>query len=196
MFGVRFIIAILVFVTIQASAESTDDPHKTIAFNIPRQSADKALIKFAEQADVTLVFPFEETSGITTNLLHGEYTVIDGMALLLADTSLATTINDGQLNVISTKGPQWGSFLGRIIAALTSGLIDGGRSPRRGSESRIAQSEIEEIVVTAQRREQNVQDVGIVVISFSNQDIRDIGMQRPEDLAGQTPSLDVKHLAP
>ena len=87
--------AILVFVTIHASAESIDAPHKTITFNIPRQSADKALIRFAEQADVTLVFPFEETFGITTNLLRGEYTVTDGMALLLADTSLATTINEG-----------------------------------------------------------------------------------------------------
>lgn len=196
MLWLKFIMAILVFVTIQASAESIDDPYKTITFNIPRQSADKALIRFAEQADVTLVFPFEETSGIRTNLLRGEYTVIDGMALLLADTSLATTIDDGQLNVISIKRQQGafrGSFLGRIIAALTSGLIDRGRIPGRGSESRNGQSEIEEIVVTAQRREQNVQDVGIVVNSFSNQGIRDIGMQRPEDLAGQTPGLDVKN---
>lgn len=196
MFWLRVIVVFVGFVTIQALAESIDDQHKIVAFDIPQQSADKALIKFAEQADVTLVFPFEETSGIITNLLHGEYTVLDGLALLLADTSLATTVNDGQLNVISTKRPRGGfkgSFLGRIIAALTTGLVDGGTSPGRGSGKISAQNTLEEIVVTAQRREQNVQDVGIAVSSFSNQDIKDIGMQRPEDLAGQTPSLDVKN---
>ena len=56
-----------------------------------------------------------------------------------------------------------------------------------------AQSIIEEVVVTAQKREQNMQDVGIAVSSFSSTDMHELGMLRPEDLAGQTPGLDIKN---
>ena len=96
---------------IQSSAEPASEQNRVIEFNIPRQSAVKALVEFAEQAEVTLVFPFEETSGITTNLLQGEYTMVVALGLLLADTSLASTINDGQVNVTLTeKG--WEGFRG------------------------------------------------------------------------------------
>ena len=52
---------------------------------------------------------------------------------------------------------------------------------------------IEEVIVTAQKREQNMQDVGIAVSSFSNADMHELGFLRPEDLAGQTPGLDIKN---
>ena len=52
---------------------------------------------------------------------------------------------------------------------------------------------IEEILVIAQKREQSVQDVGVAVTAFSDEDIRELGMLRPEDLAAQTPGLDTKN---
>lgn len=51
---------------------------------------------------------------------------------------------------------------------------------------------IEEIVVTAQKRAQNMQDIGIAVTAFSGDDIRDLGLGNPKDLAAQTPGMDIK----
>ncbi len=48
---------------------------------------------------------------------------------------------------------------------------------------------LEEIVVTAQKREQNPQDVGLSITAFSAADIRDLGITNAQDLTKQTPGL-------
>jgi len=48
---------------------------------------------------------------------------------------------------------------------------------------------LEEVMVTSQKREQNLQDVGISVSAFSNAMLRDLGMQNTTDLEAQTPNL-------
>jgi len=48
---------------------------------------------------------------------------------------------------------------------------------------------LEEIIVTAQKREQNIQDVGMTITAFTGDDIRDFGFTNAQDLAKQTPAL-------
>ena len=55
-----------------------------------------------------------------------------------------------------------------------------------------ASNVIEEVVVTAQKREQSAQDVGVAVTAFAEDEIRELGMLQPEDLAAHTPGLDTK----
>ena len=50
---------------------------------------------------------------------------------------------------------------------------------------------LDEITVTAQRREQSLQDIGVAVTAFSTDDITDMGFTQARDLAGQTPSLSI-----
>jgi len=52
---------------------------------------------------------------------------------------------------------------------------------------------IEEVIVTAQKREQNMQDVGIVVTTFTSYQLRDFKLYEPKDIASQTPGLDIKN---
>ena len=51
--------------------------------------------------------------------------------------------------------------------------------------------EMEEIVITAQKREQNLQDVGIAVTAFSGDQIKQLGFTDAVDLVAQTPGLNV-----
>ena len=53
----------------------------------------------------------------------------------------------------------------------------------------VAQEGIEEIIVTAQRREQNAQDVGIAISAFSGEQLRQLGIVESTALAQQTPGL-------
>jgi iron complex outermembrane receptor protein len=53
----------------------------------------------------------------------------------------------------------------------------------------VAQEGIEEIIVTAQRREQNAQDVGIAISAFSGEQLRQLGVLEATALAQQTPGL-------
>lgn len=48
---------------------------------------------------------------------------------------------------------------------------------------------LEEIVVTAQKREQNVQDVGIAITAFGGDQIESMGWHNAEDVGAQTPGL-------
>ena len=52
-------------------------------------------------------------------------------------------------------------------------------------------AQIEEIIVTAQKREQNVQDVSISITAFTGDTLQDLGVAQPRDLAQFTPGLTV-----
>ena len=67
-----------------------------------------------------------------------------------------------------------------IIAALAVGTL--------AADFAAAQA-IDEIVITAQRREQNLQDVGIAVTAFSAEDVRAQGFTNTVDIAAMTPNL-------
>ena len=48
---------------------------------------------------------------------------------------------------------------------------------------------LSEIIVTAQRREQNLQDVGTSVTAFDTGALRQLGLKDVTDIAGQVPGL-------
>jgi iron complex outermembrane receptor protein len=52
-----------------------------------------------------------------------------------------------------------------------------------------AQTLVEEILVTAQKREQSMQDVGIAVTAFSGEQIRQLGFQNSIDIVAHTPGM-------
>lgn len=52
---------------------------------------------------------------------------------------------------------------------------------------------IEEVMVTAQKRTQSVQDIGIAVTAFTSQQMDELRLTQPVDLAAQTPGLDIKN---
>jgi len=54
----------------------------------------------------------------------------------------------------------------------------------------------EEIVVTAQKREQALQDVGISITAFSGEQMRELGYTNTIDIAAQTPSLLIQQQHP
>jgi len=58
-------------------------------------------------------------------------------------------------------------------------------------QSAIAQGVLEEIIVTAQKREQNIQDVGIAITAFTGDQMRDLGVQDSFDIARYAPGVHI-----
>ena len=54
---------------------------------------------------------------------------------------------------------------------------------------------LEEIVVTAQKREQSIQDIGISVTAFTKENIRDLGFSSTIDVAALTPGMQINTTA-
>ncbi|GGZ99600.1 hypothetical protein GCM10008090_05280 [Arenicella chitinivorans] len=64
------------------------DVQQQFYFNIPRLSADKALTRFARQADLTLLFPYQLVKKYQTRALYGRYTIRDGLEIMLSGTDI------------------------------------------------------------------------------------------------------------
>ena len=54
---------------------------------------------------------------------------------------------------------------------------------------------LDEVIVTAQKREQNIQDVSISMTAFNNARLRALGVRQPRDIADFTPNLNIKNVS-
>jgi iron complex outermembrane recepter protein len=72
--------------------------------------------------------------------------------------------------------------LSLVIGSLVGAVSSNGWAQGAGSL-------LEEVIVTAQKREQNLQDVGVSVSAFSGELVRNLGWNSTEDIAVQTPGL-------
>ncbi len=96
----QFLTLLLVYCLSSTGAWAEQKTEK-VTFNIPRQRADLSLISFAEQADITLLFPLDKMSGKETNPVSGQYPIMSALQLLLKDTGLKTEISEsGQLSIL------------------------------------------------------------------------------------------------
>ncbi|MCY3772076.1 MAG: hypothetical protein OXG98_08655, partial [Gemmatimonadetes bacterium] len=70
---------VLLFVVLPLPATADEvSVDKLIQFNVPEQRVDLALTQFAEQANITLLFPTDEMGEPTSNELVGKYSVSEG----------------------------------------------------------------------------------------------------------------------
>lgn len=79
-------------------------------------------------------------------------------------------------------------FLGASMACVLAALTPGGDAAAQGRT-------LDEVVVTAQKRAENVQDVPIVVTAISRQLLQDTGVRDIKDLTFLTPGLTVTSTA-
>jgi len=148
---------------------------ETLSFDIPRQRADLSLTEFAEQANITLIFPFNDAMEITANPLAGKYSIEDAVRVLLADTRLKVNIgDDGQLTIFTDQS------LGEIDSMhkknkLSSAVV-GVISSLVGAQTLAQENSVEEVIVTGIRgsleRSMDIKrESGGVVDAISAEDI-------------------------
>jgi iron complex outermembrane receptor protein len=97
------------------------------------------------------------------------------------------------------KSRQWGlrearHIWLRLAPALTlAGLLI---SQQAASQQAAGDAQLAEIVVTAQKREQRAQDVGISMTDFTSAQLRAMALTGTADIAQQTPSMKVNSFSP
>ncbi len=157
---------------------------------IPSQELDRALIALATETGHALVMPSEDVGSLRSTSIDGTYTLLHALQIMLDGTdlsggltesgvitiSLTNTENDGETNVrgLGRKG----SLLAGVSAVLF-GL--GGPAPE-------ALAQIDEIIVTATKRESGLQRTPIAVTALDSSLLRDAGVSGPLDLNGLAPS--------
>src|SRR4051812_45812616 len=78
----------------------------------------------------------------------------------------------------------------RVVSVLAGALC---AAPFAAAQQPAESGAIEEIVVVAQKREQNEQDVGIAVTAFSAANLRERGVDQPDDLAELIPNVNLQN---
>ena len=170
------VLAVLFCLHSHNSFAVTDD---TIPFNIPQQRADTALTQFAEQANLTLVFPFEQLKDKTANRLVGDYPIATAINLLLHNTGLTPRFSDQLVLTIASepKGKRMNitnsSKRKTVLAGLVGLFAAGGmtQAVAQGGEAATGQSAIDEIIVTANKREQSLQDAAMSITAIGAEEI-------------------------
>ena len=81
-----------------SSLGQSRDADEEFYFNVPRLSADKALTRFARQAGLTLLFPYQEVKKVKTHSLHGRFTIRDGLQQMLQGTGIEISAGVGNEN--------------------------------------------------------------------------------------------------
>gem|GEM_PF-121778 len=166
------------------------------SFQIPRQSAEQALIDFAEQAGVTFIFPYEEASRVEANPLRGLYTREEAIRILLENTGLSPRFGgNGVLSINSEQQSDKGKhmnnnsrgFFAQFVSAVTVAL--GGGLAQATAADTSSGMVIEEVIVTAQKRSERLVDVPISVSNLSADQLRDAGITHARDLSQVVPGL-------
>ncbi len=175
------------------------------AFDIQPQALTKALIEFAEQSGLAFVVPIDLIKGKRSATVKGYMMPAVALAQLLAGSGLVGEINrEGLLSVKpeevadkynrglvvkqKTRKKSLFSSITKSVSTLLVGLVSVGNA----GNAAVAQGAgvvLEEIVVTAQKREETLQEVPLSITVFSGASLEQDGISNLQDIGSQTPGL-------
>lgn len=178
-----------------------------MAFDISRQRADLSLIQFAEQADPTLAHPCDKVRDKTATCVVGRFSVEEAIDHLLEGTGPVKMFSDEDVSTIDvddqsvtelvtdseqSEAESRGARSRGVFVALAAALaVSGGVGPAAAQETD-APAALEEIVVTAQRREESLQDVPITLQAYTGEMLEDLGVLTADDVMMLAPNLNIQ----
>ncbi len=166
---------------------------ETIAFDIARQSAGEALPVFGQQADITVIYQYDQVKPYTTNALSGNYSMAEALAALLKDTGLNASFNGSHHLIITIDNVQESYAMSskqvgqkkNVLAGILGVLAGSGVATAGAEQPRM----LEEVIVTAQKRAESVQDVGAAITALGGERLVDAGVNNIQDLGTMSPGL-------
>ncbi len=154
-----------------------------------------ALDQLARVTGMQLIYSEEDIRSATSNKVTGSFTVDEALRVLLAGTELSGGLTKSGVIVISSTRPEERdmkinkstTLLGSLFALFLG--ADGALGQSDTQYSANGQQVIEEIVVTARRRDENVQHVPLAVTAFTAEALETKGVDSVKDLMFVSPSL-------
>jgi iron complex outermembrane receptor protein len=191
-----------------------------IVFEIAAGSAPSTLKQFATQAHVQLLFDYKAVQALKTPAVHGQLEPTEALKILLQGSGLTfRQVNDhtfavtaiGSASTASTSTPsdqspvedkegKKGSSDTFRVAQVDQGQ-NSSPSPIGGQTSKSQETpkkadELQEIIVTAQKRESTIQDTPISMTAISGVEIQDRGLTNLETLAQSVPGVSMRTSGP
>ena len=142
-------------------------------FDIAPQDATGALTRFAEQSHLQLIFDYDAVQGIATHAVSGRLRVVDALGRLLSGTGLTfEIINDRTISIVRDAEVRDG---GATVARATRPSPGGDYDPyaddarsRRAAGAPAGPIGVDEIIVTAEKREETLQRSALAVTALAS----------------------------
>jgi iron complex outermembrane receptor protein len=176
-FAAAFALAAPVYGAPVSSQSSTQS--SAVHFSIPPSDLQTALLQLASQADVQVVANAEDTRGLSTKGLSGNFSIQEALTRLLEGSGLQYKLDSaGTITVMHAPAAQMHQ----------SAVQDapGTASPHRAASE---PETLEEVVVTSQKRVERLQDVPLAVTAISGESLSEAGINDTSRLSSLTPSL-------
>lgn len=168
-------------------------------FDIAPQALDSALLQFSEQADIQLVVAANSLDGIETQGVSGQVSGNEALSALLQNTGLhfnvvgsTVTVTNSHTDEANESGKAQPTSEKTQLAQASdqqSKKTAATSTNREAEKTETGRNAIEEILVTARKREENLQDVPISIAAFSAADIEARSMDKLQDLANFVPNF-------
>ncbi len=180
-------------------------------FDVPATEAVKAIPEFARQAGIQIVAPADDLRQVRTVALRGELDTRTALRQLLIGTGLEVASDDGRVITLRKIVNPVPAAKASVSEAMDHGRpdenrthvarsdsmrrIDSGDSQALQGQSSSSQEPagakvgIEEVVVTATKRAERLQDIPMSIAAIGNQDIERRGLIGMEDYLRSIPGV-------
>ena len=142
--------------------EAAASRQQMVVLDIPAGPASTGLNTLATQADVQIFYPFGLVSGRSLPAIKGEY-ARDEAIRMVADAAGLSVKRQGDAYALE--------------------------APQSGSANDGADGTVEALIVTAQKREEDIQDVPIAISAFTQEDLTRQQIAGGPDLITQVPNM-------
>ncbi|MEQ8692007.1 MAG: TonB-dependent receptor plug domain-containing protein, partial [Pseudomonadales bacterium] len=179
--GLLTMIVLLIGLSSPVRAQALHD------FDIPETRLSEALLIFSEQSGVQHLFIRSELGALKVPSVQGRLSAEQALDRLLAGADVRYRFSDvDTVRLFAPDDSPAESSGGDMVSpeSSTAVLPTDDDEPDSG-----ALSVMEEIIVSARKREESLQDVPISVSAFSNTFINEAGLSSIFDVADYTPNL-------
>lgn len=173
---------------------------------LPAASAHEALDRLANETEYALFYVTNDLERVTTNALDGSYTLPEALDLLLEGSPLNAVVTGngvivvsmtaGARNNLSSDGGPVNTKQKKssVLAGITTFVAALLTNPNATAQTESAASQpergrLEEVIVTAERRESNVQEVPISITVLNEKALDAYRIKDVVDIANHTPNF-------
>ena len=174
-------VLVLVFLGQVQSTAAEQMGTSQLTYNIEAQNLKSALEIYQKTSDLNLAYSDDLVQGKMTNGVYGKNTPAQALKKLLKDTGLTYQVTAENTVVLKEN---------KMVVAQRR---EGEKKKQAEEKEELKRPvEIEQMVVTAQKRQENVQEVPMSISVFSDIQIEDAGIRDTIDLTRFTPNMLMK----
>lgn len=206
--GIKLSVATVIFILSCFNAVCAAE--NVFKLDIPAIGVSDALDMLVEETNNSLFYPTDELTSVTANALNGSYTLPEALDILLRGTHLnaavtakgvivvsttpniqqnnsdeerAMNTNEGKLNKTITKRSFFAGVAAGLLSVFTPAMVTGQATENTASLV------LDEIVVTARKRQESLMKTPVSVTVFSSENLEAMNLTSIDQIADQTPGL-------